>query len=96
MAMTNPLRRYQSHKTVEAFKIVRIEVIPESQSALLFATDEPVGSMQSSMLVSAAFSAKHQPHVGGYFVRYADGYESFSPAEPFEDGYTLIEAPDAD
>jgi len=28
---------------------------------------------------------------GGYYVVYKDGYESFSPAEAFEEGYTLIE-----
>ena len=28
---------------------------------------------------------------GGYYVRYPDGYESWSPAEAFEDGYTLVE-----
>lgn len=26
--------------------------------------------------------------IGGYFVRYADGYTSWSPAEAFEKGYT--------
>ena len=28
---------------------------------------------------------------GGYYVRYPDGYESWSPAEAFEEGYTLVE-----
>lgn len=26
--------------------------------------------------------------VGGYYVRYADGYESWSPAKAFEEGYS--------
>ena len=30
-------------------------------------------------------------HLRGYYVRYADGYESFSPADVFEDGYTAID-----
>jgi hypothetical protein len=34
---------------------------------------------------------KHAPQVGGYYVRYPDGYESWSPAKAFEEGYT--EAP---
>lgn len=29
--------------------------------------------------------------VGGYYVVYEDGYESWSPAEAFEKGYTLIQ-----
>lgn len=34
--------------------------------------------------------AKHKPVAGGYFVVYEDGYESFSPAKAFEEGYTRI------
>ena len=30
------------------------------------------------------------PRVGGYYVVYADGYKSFSPATAFEEGYTKI------
>lgn len=41
-------------------------------------------------MVDSAFMLKHRPYVGGYFVQYADGYKSFSPALAFEDGYTLI------
>lgn len=29
--------------------------------------------------------------IGGYYVKYPSGYESWSPAEDFEDGYTLLE-----
>lgn len=28
--------------------------------------------------------------VGGYYVLYEDGFESWSPAKPFEDGYTRV------
>ena len=41
--------------------------------------------------VTRAFMARHQPEVGGYFVRYEDGYESFSPAAAFESGYTRLD-----
>jgi hypothetical protein len=30
------------------------------------------------------------PIIGGYYVRYLDGYESWSPADAFEDGYTRV------
>jgi hypothetical protein len=43
-----------------------------------------------SFAVDAAYLAKHKPVVGGYYVVYADGYESFSPAQAFEEGYTRI------
>lgn len=40
--------------------------------------------------VDAAYMQKHKPEVGGYFVVYADGYKSYSPAQAFEEGYSLI------
>lgn len=40
--------------------------------------------------VDFEYMRKHKPQVGGYFVQYEDGYKSFSPAEPFESGYTRI------
>lgn len=40
--------------------------------------------------VDEAYVIKHNPKPGGYYVVYADGYKSFSPAEAFELGYELI------
>ena len=50
----------------------------------------PANELYLPFRVTAAFLAKHKPEVGGYWVQYADGYESFSPAAAFEEGYTLI------
>jgi hypothetical protein len=33
---------------------------------------------------------KHTPACGGYYVKYADGYASFSPAKAFEEGYAPL------
>ena len=44
------------------------------------------------VLVLQPYVEKHAPRVGGYFVRYDDGYESFSPAAAFEGGYTSVDA----
>ena len=33
---------------------------------------------------------KHNPQAGGYCIQHKDGYESYSPAEGFEQGNTLI------
>ena len=79
------LTRYRSHKEVEAGRIVGITP----------ASDESPDSFPGSLTVEGegridvtrAYLEKHNPHLGGYFVRYADGYESFSPAEAFEAGY---------
>lgn len=40
--------------------------------------------------VTPHYIRKHKPEAGGYFIQYEDGYKSFSPAEPFESGYTRI------
>lgn len=38
--------------------------------------------------VGEEYMDKHNPQVGGYYVVYADGYKSWSPAQAFEEGYT--------
>ena len=38
-------------------------------------------------VVSDEFVMDHHVHTGGYFVRYENGYESFSPQAEFEAGY---------
>jgi hypothetical protein len=52
---------------------------------------EPADMSGPSIPVNAEYLQKHKPRVGGYYVRYADGYESFSPAQAFEEGYTLMD-----
>lgn len=76
------LPKYKSHKVVEAFKIESIE--PEGDVFKL--TGEGC-----AILVSRKYEKKHKPKVGGYFVKYEDGYLSWSPAEAFEKGYTRVD-----
>lgn len=40
--------------------------------------------------VSFEYVRKHGPKPGGYYVLYEDGYESYSPAKAFEEGYAKI------
>ena len=78
------MNRYKSHKEVEAFKITGIsELSTQGMTRLLGGSDV--------MVVAQNYMDKHKPQVGGYYVRYADGYESWSPADAFEGGYTRIE-----
>jgi hypothetical protein len=80
-----PMPRYRCHKEVHALKIKEITlcaaggavITPEDPGYAVFAVDE-------------AYVGKHAPTVGGYYVVYADGYKSFSPAAAFEEGYTRI------
>ncbi len=83
--MTYP--RYQSHKIVEAFRIGRIEVHPQwGQQHVLHPANEEL----PPVTVTDEYLNKHNPQIGGYYVRYPDGYESWSPAKPFEEGYTEV------
>jgi len=43
--------------------------------------------------VDCDYVHKHKPQMGGYYVKYKDGYESFSPADAFEDGYESVGKP---
>lgn len=78
------MQKFKSHKIVEAVKISRI-VHGTGSSMLHFDGWTPIQ-------VSEQWIDKHTPSAGGYFVRYPDGYESFSPAEAFEGGYTAVGA----
>ena len=77
--------RYRSHKTVWALKIAAIKY--EGVGAVM----TPVEDGYAPFAIDADYMHKHDPKVGGYYVVYADGYKSWSPAEAFESGYTLME-----
>ena len=49
------------------------------------------GDQRFEVHIGKAYLEKHDPAAGGYFVEYDDGYESFSPAKAFNEGYTLVE-----
>jgi len=83
--------RYKCHKEVWALKIQNIKDPTEPGNE----TDgsriiTPAESGFAPFRVDHEYVRKHKPEVGGYYVVYADGYKSFSPAKAFEDGYTLI------
>ena len=80
------LPRYKSHKIVHALKIHNIDVDSETGSAVITPEDNEFGPFG----VDADYMGKHKPQSGGYYVVYEDGYKSWSPAEAFESGYTLI------
>lgn len=79
------LQRYQSHKIVEAGKIQGLQHDPDVGHKIMLI----VGGKQYD--VPENFAARGWPEIGDYFVRYSDGYVSWSPAATFEAGYTLVE-----
>lgn len=85
-APTRELPRYQCHKQVWALKIKAIK--PVVGGAAIITPAEPG---YAPFDVDAEYVDRHKPAAGGYYVVYnPDGYKSYSPAKPFEDGYTRI------
>jgi hypothetical protein len=96
-AKTDPalekLPQWNCHKKVRAAKITALRpggIDPANNRGTILTFDG------YEIQVSAHFMIKHKPEAGGYFVVYADGYQSFSPAAAFEAGYTpeAAETPD--
>ena len=86
------LRRYRCHKEVMACKIAYAFRFSDGSAILL--VDDVYGSQ---ITTSAGWMQKCQrnPYRNGdqgYYVRYEDGYESWSPTEAFEGGYSLVVA----
>lgn len=93
---TKQMTEYQSHKRVNAEKILKI--ILESEFDDEGVEDRPVVGGARIMFdnytfinVEPAFLKKHEPKVGGYIVIYGGGYTSWSPADAFEGGNIKVE-----
>lgn len=90
------LPKYKCHKEVWALKISKIDHLTDVGDS--FVKQAPASSLvlhfedkrYAPIEVDLRYALKHNPREGGYYVVYKDGYESFSPASEFEDGYTLI------
>jgi hypothetical protein len=99
MPESKQLPRYQSRKQVSAFKIYDVARVTPNVVARL--NDEiEISGEGCTVRVDNAWLEKHSPSpsefplssmLGGYLVRYEDGYQSFSPSEAFEEGYTRID-----
>lgn len=75
------LPEYRCHKKVQAAQIEAMGRLADGRTRLAL-----VGGVD--VFVDDAFVRRHQPVPGGYYVRYDDGYESWSPARAFEEGYS--------
>ncbi len=71
--------QYQSRKIIQAMPITGIT--PEGV-VLVGAKHEPFFPTERGMAKRA--------EVGGYAMRYPDGFKSISPKKQFEDGYTMV------
>lgn len=79
------MKQYQSHKIVEAAKIIGIE-----ETCLHLDDGSSVDKVPDWIL-------RHSPEIGGYYVTYdfktEGAYSSYSPAGVFEKGYAPVEQP---
>ena len=87
--------RYKCHTEVWALKIKAITFDRDAAQRENRETDgsaiiTPAEEGYAPLRVDFDYVRKHKPEAGGYYVVYADGYKSFSPAKAFEDGYTLV------
>lgn len=79
------LPRWKSHKTVWAAKITGVRTVGDEHQWVL-----DIGGYAPATAALLARVPPGQFPVGGYYVRYEDGYESWSPAKAFEEGYTRL------
>ena len=77
---------YRSHKEVWALKIAALEV-NEDKSAKIAPADKGYAVFTTKPGWAERFTGGDDP---GYYVMYADGFDSWSPTKAFEDGYTRI------
>ncbi len=87
--------KYKCHKEVRALKIKAIlnpneGIADEDNGERLFTFQDP-GFEAAVFLIDPEYMRKHKPSIGGYYVVYEDGYQSFSPSVAFENGYTRTE-----
>lgn len=73
--------RYRCHKIVQALEIERVA------NTHLFFKEEGF----PPAMVGTTWVEQHRAEPGGYYIRYEDGYTSYSPKKAFEEGYTRIE-----
>lgn len=84
---------YNCHKQVRALKIEAITLDITKANTENRETDgsaiiTPVEFGYAPFTVDEGYLRKHSPEVGGYYVKYEDGYASYSPGKAFEEGYT--------
>lgn len=83
MMILGRMPSWKCHKVVKADKLIEVDVDTEGQGVRMRTAEATIEMPQE-------WFDRFRPEVGSYFVLYADGYASMSPARAFEDGYTPI------
>ena len=86
MPTEREMPRYRCHKEVYALKIAEVQHDRANAACIIVPADDGFAPFH----LDRAYLSKHSPQAGGYYIVYADGYKSFSPAKAFEEGYSLM------
>lgn len=81
----NDWPKYESHKIVQAAKIIGIVGHGAELHLLVAPTDN--ASCESFQATEPSMTARAK--IGDWAMLYPDGFKSVSPAKAFEEGYTL-------
>lgn len=86
------MQKWKSHKVVEAARILSVVENPSQPGYILHMSGEKVQVAVTPEWVQkhATDSQSFPALTGGYYVRYEDGYTSWSPAAAFEAGYARV------
>lgn len=83
------LPRWRCHKVVSAVKIGAMNINADGSAVI-----QPSANEAPTFRTCAGWEERYKdPNFDdpGYFVLYDDGYQSWSPTEAFENGYTRME-----
>ena len=90
------LEEYQSHKIVKAGKIAGIEFMKDGSAVIALAKAiDPTRTVLTDPSTIKTGTGYRERFKGdenelGYYVRYKDGYENWSPTKAFEEGYSPV------
>ncbi|MGI4814007.1 MAG: hypothetical protein ACRYGG_11845 [Janthinobacterium lividum] len=79
------MKTYRSHKVVQAAKVIKVECFEDGKTITVEGEEGLEIFFSKDALVHLPY-----PKVGMYYMKYVDGYQSFSPADVFELGYVEI------
>jgi hypothetical protein len=81
------MRKWRSHKVVEAEEIAAVEI----DRGNIKAAGGRIAVRGGEVIhVPGGFFARNTPTEGDFLVRYPDGYLSWSPRRQFEEGYSEV------
>lgn len=84
---TSRLPKWKCHKIVSACKIGAISTLGSDNSAYLLPEDKNLAPFHTAPGWYTRYQGSKEDE--GYFVEYDDDFQSWSPSEAFEKGYTM-------